>query len=1022
VSLALIASSALAGVEGPQRVRGDWGVLYGEAVNSAKAEGDTTYVLGGPDADNGKFEDEFGNPNWFGWTSRDRTEQVGNFWNIAEYGTTVEEVNLDFDAIAGAGSFWCGTVFDGNPGYGNAWIQLLEFSYTVPNPANPSTVNWTFDAIVDTEPDFDFVYFEYNRGGVWQLLQPALTDSTGLIQPSLDVTIGPAEYAGDNNDQIQLRVRMTSDAGWSDEDGLWETDGAVFVDNMVVSVGGSVVSSTNFNDGNPGDWTPVLSDGVGDYAALYSNLGEIDICRDNFSTQVAFVDDGVVVPGTNGTQGTTHQYGPGGWIVNNTGGLLGPDYHIHNVIISPSVPFPDNADAAYLEFTVYRHETLDPNDNAPGIFYTWDIRSTTDPTGADIAEQPWASDNFVRFGGPDFIRSRFIVSDLITPGAEFIQVGLAAYELGYIWGVEGTDGTPAPYFDDVFVVAYPFAGPALSTRDIDIANDNFPELGDIDFGDLNNNWVRFDAAINISPNADENNDPGDSLAVTVVPVRAGTVLDGAPRMYFRMKASTLYDRAAALADPILNELSVTSIDADFDLVTGWVPGLQATNNQGNPVEDRYFFDLPDTGFFYPGDIINYYFWAADDLGGVSTLPGDLDGYDSFDFDQRYDSDFIVRALPSLKSATPGDQPKVLFWNDFGDRGGENEWLFALRNIGYEYGVDYDMYYTSGPSSGVGNGLGGRATSAQLDGYSTMLYTAGDLGTNLLSNGDFIDDAGDDIGLMQNWFNRGDAISPKNAFMTGDNIVSGILGEGAAGQAFVNEYFSVTLTDPNALDSINDQTTPLVRPISGNPVFVRVNEWIAYGGCLGINTFDAIEVNGATRLAEFISPAGQGGQYPFAVGTYFQNATNSARVVTMAHDFMFMYNSPAYTPPAGEQYQGVAARAVLLEDVLDFFGESGQAPIGVTPDAPMTVTNYPNPFNPQTTIKLNLPKTGDVSLKVFNVRGALVRTLVDGQMAAGEHSIIWDGKTDSGSQAASGVYFYETRANGEVKVNKMALVK
>jgi hypothetical protein len=62
------------------------------------------------------------------------------------------------------------------------------------------------------------------------------------------------------------------------------------------------------------------------------------------------------------------------------------------------------------------------------------------------------------------------------------------------------------------------------------------------------------------------------------------------------------------------------------------------------------------------------------------------------------------------SATENDQPSILFWQDAIDRGGQNEWFFALSQLGYKMGVDYDMYATNAPSSGLGNGLGGRATS------------------------------------------------------------------------------------------------------------------------------------------------------------------------------------------------------------------------------------------------------------------------------------------------------------------------
>ena len=95
---------------------------------------------------------------------------------------------------------------------------------------------------------------------------------------------------------------------------------------------------------------------------------------------------------------------------------------------------------------------------------------------------------------------------------------------------------------------------------------------------------------------------------------------------------------------------------------------------------------------------------------------------------------------------------------------------------------------------------------------------------------------------------------------------------------------------------------------------------------------------------------------------------------------------------------------------------------MTPDAVLAVSNYPNPFNPSTTIKLTLPRTGDVSMKVFNVRGELVRTLVDGRLEAGVHDIVWDGTTDKGNQAASGVYFFSTQANGKLLISKGALVK
>jgi hypothetical protein len=80
-------------------------------------------------------------------------------------------------------------------------------------------------------------------------------------------------------------------------------------------------------------------------------------------------------------------------------------------------------------------------------------------------------------------------------------------------------------------------------------------------------------------------------------------------------------------------------------------------------------------------------------------------------------------------------------------------------------------------------------------------------------------------------------------------------------------------------------------------------------------------------------------------------------------------------------------------------------------------NYPNPFNPRTTIKFAMKEAGNVELKVYNVMGQLIATLVNAEMKAGVHAINFNG-----DQFASGVYFYSVKANGFQSVKKMMLVK
>ncbi len=85
-------------------------------------------------------------------------------------------------------------------------------------------------------------------------------------------------------------------------------------------------------------------------------------------------------------------------------------------------------------------------------------------------------------------------------------------------------------------------------------------------------------------------------------------------------------------------------------------------------------------------------------------------------------------------------------------------------------------------------------------------------------------------------------------------------------------------------------------------------------------------------------------------------------------------------------------------------------------------NYPNPFNPTTTIDFHLASAGKTVMKIFDVRGNLVRTLLNEPIPAGSHSIAWDGSDNSGRQVASGTYFYQLETNGRVMTKKSLLVK
>lgn len=93
-----------------------------------------------------------------------------------------------------------------------------------------------------------------------------------------------------------------------------------------------------------------------------------------------------------------------------------------------------------------------------------------------------------------------------------------------------------------------------------------------------------------------------------------------------------------------------------------------------------------------------------------------------------------------------------------------------------------------------------------------------------------------------------------------------------------------------------------------------------------------------------------------------------------------------------------------------------------------IGNYPNPFNPSTTIEFVMPEVGNVMLRIYTLTGQLVQTLASGEYASGRQSVIWDGRDEKGAQAASGIYFYQLlvhKMNGTPafeQIRRMTLVK
>ncbi|MFA6472205.1 MAG: T9SS type A sorting domain-containing protein [Candidatus Latescibacterota bacterium] len=84
-------------------------------------------------------------------------------------------------------------------------------------------------------------------------------------------------------------------------------------------------------------------------------------------------------------------------------------------------------------------------------------------------------------------------------------------------------------------------------------------------------------------------------------------------------------------------------------------------------------------------------------------------------------------------------------------------------------------------------------------------------------------------------------------------------------------------------------------------------------------------------------------------------------------------------------------------------------------------NFPNPFNPSTVIDFAIPISGETKLTIYNILGQSIRTLVNGYFSQGAHTVVWDGRDDSGKGVGAGVYLYRLKSGGHAETKKMLLL-
>jgi len=173
----------------------------------------------------------------------------------------------------------------------------------------------------------------------------------------------------------------------------------------------------------------------------------------------------------------------------------------------------------------------------------------------------------------------------------------------------------------------------------------------------------------------------------------------------------------------------------------------------------------------------------------------------------------------------------------------------------------------------------------------------------------------------------------------------------------------------------------------------------------------------------------GNRYPEVLRSYSGKSdsvffyTNSTKVAALAFD---QGNFKAFYLGVGlEQVSSSAIRDSIMSRVLNWFGEPVSDIENISAELPQTfylMQNYPNPFNPSTLIRYSVISPTFVSLKVYDILGKEVKTLVQQQQAGGVYEVNWNGDDMAGNNVSTGVYFYKIKAGDYSETKKMILLR
>ncbi|HEX5131333.1 MAG TPA: hypothetical protein VFX92_02470, partial [Candidatus Krumholzibacteria bacterium] len=778
-----------------------------------------------------------GSCNAQGWTTVDNSTNPAVMTHVDDFAGLGGGSFGRLHAISGSRSMWCGfrpnaadplvCGYAALPGYGNSMDQIL----TLKDCLYP-TGDVVFDYYLtwDVEPGYDFVTIEMDHcDGNWTPFPSGGAgcgyygggSCSGFTWTGEDSLVSLVIPAADNGGQFRVRIRATSDAGWSDQDGMWDTDGAYITDDLLLSdQNGPMLPLEDFESSPVGatevpDWISTTNQAYGTYAALTPGAATLQLgnCSRDITCLWEFY------------QGSTYNYACGGHPEQQVVpfGNASAQY-LDNEIWSPWIANAGAGNEYIFEFDVMRDLPLDNL-----IFFVWHIRSRVD--GACPGQ--WQDFNFVYYGTQrDWERVQFPVGTLLEPGATEIQLAFGVIDRCPWWcGSYGTGAchSNGPLFDNPRLLRVNTVGPQWAIRDIDQFQDNFAGDGTL------TGTVRADMAADILPSYSPNIQPGDSAVVGVDDTQDGLGLDaatGSAAVYCYVAVwpqgqpgksgiglQAPETRLGNIRYPVMGTWTDAS-GVEWTCVRADSAGLG--NIYYTPL-DRFCVDFRDD-LFAPGDTICF-FYAAKNVNDVDSYAfgSNLERW-SNDREAAAASPAEFTCLPAGGYNRGGD---ILYVDGADGRGEQPYWDIAFASL--EWPSDrVDRYDVRGSSSGLSNRPDGRVTDVvtQLVGpYRNILWDCGDVSTTL-GGGDALPLKTDDYGLLNTFLDN--LPNSGGVLLIGDDVANGVTSSAStSGTTFRTTYIPFTLTSGD-----HKQTFPL------SPAVIPVN-----GGCYS----DGFALSGACPL-------------------------------------------------------------------------------------------------------------------------------------------------------------------------------